>query len=125
MDDETNNPGGALLSPEGVIMFFIAGLFDVAGWLCAILVWAFGIGALLGRIVSVGGFIVIGGWQFFRSGTLPSKKGGPEKGEGIAGGLLKKFLKKHWKKIVVEAIPVLGDIYPGFTMMVYSELKSS
>jgi len=34
-------------------------------------------------------------------------------------------LKKQWKKIVVEAIPVLGDIYPGFTMMVYSELKSS
>ncbi len=125
MPEETNNPGGDLLSPEGVMMLFIAGMFDVAGWICIILVAAFGVGVLVGQIVNVLGFIVIGAWIFSRSGSMPTKKPKLGEGEGMTQGLVKKFLKKQWKKIVVEICPILGDIYPGFTLIVYSELKSS
>lgn len=124
MLQENKNPGGTLLSPEGVMMLFIAGMFDLAGWICIILVAALGIGVLIGQIVNVLGFIVIGVWIFFRSGSMPTKKPEPGEGKGMTQGLIKKFLKKQWKKLVVEICPILGDIYPGFTLMVYSELKS-
>ena len=124
MPQENKNPGGALLSPEGVMMLFIAGMFDVAGWICIILVAALGVGVLVGQIVNVLGFIVIGAWVFSRSRSMPTKKPKPGEEKGMVQGLVKKFLKKQWKKLVVEICPVLGDIYPGFTLMVYSELKS-
>ena len=120
MLQENKNPGGALLSPEGVMMLFIAGLLDFLSIVSAILILAFGLGLLLGRIVYIFGFILIGGWQFFRSGTLPGKKG-----KGMASSLLKKFLKKHWKKLAAKVIPVIGDLIPLWTITVYSELKSS
>jgi len=125
MREETNNPKGALFSPEGIMMLFIAGLFDVAGWISIILVAAFGIGVLLGQIVNAFGFTVIGMWIFFRSGSMSIKNPKSGKERGAAQGLVKKFLKKQWKKLLVEICPVLGDIYPGFILMVYSELKSS
>ena len=118
MVQENNNPSGAILSPEGVMMLFIAALLDFLSIICAILILAFGIGLLLSKVVYVFGFIIIGAWQFFRSGTLPGKKG-----KGMAETALKKFFKKHWKKLAAKFIPVIGDIIPFWTITVYSELK--
>lgn len=109
-----------LLSVEGIMMLFIASVLDLLGYLSIGFYIAFGFGVVMGRIVSVVGFIIIGAWQFLRSGSLPTK-GAKGKTEGAAGKLAKKFLKKHWKKLVAEGI--IGDFWPAFVMIVYSELK--
>jgi len=119
------NTGGksGILSVEGIMMLFIAGMLDIAGIVCAILVIAFGVGAVLGRIVSGFGFGIIGVWQLFRSGTVPSRGSQGGMMGQIAKKTAKKFLKKHWWKLGLEAIPVVGDVAPSFLLMVYSELK--
>lgn len=126
--EESEDSGEGVLTPEGLVMLSVAGLLDVAGWVCAILIAAFGIGALIGRIVSICGYIIIGIWQLARSGgvSIPWKaKGGKigSRDSGIVETMAKKFLKRQWKKLVVEAIPVLGDISPTFTLIVWSELR--
>ena len=115
---------GALTSPEGVVMLFMAGLFDLMSIICAVLIFLFGIGLLLSKIVYIVGLILFGGWALFRgSGALPTKK----KGKGgkmteIAKEKLGKFFKKHWKKLGAKLIPVFGDIIPYWTITVYEEL---
>lgn len=115
----------SILSPEGFFMLSIAVIFDLLGFVCFILVFVFGIGAVFGRIVSAVGFAVIGIWQFVRSGTFSAKK---KKGEGavekIAKKMAKKFFKKHSWKLIAEALPVIGDIMPSFTLIVWSEFHS-
>lgn len=160
-----------ILTPEGFIMLFIAGVFDALGFGCFVLVFVFGIGIIPGRIVSFTGFAVIAIWRFVRAGdTSTTKKefgddeadiseGEIEEMEGekaerekrkakrdasaASGGKGRKalakagdakdkikemmsvsaFIKKHWKKLLLEALPIVGDIYPAFTAMVISELK--
>jgi len=104
--------GGELLSPGGIMMLIIAGMLDFSSAILAFTI-------ILPKIIYVLGFIIIGGWQFFRSGTLPGKK----KEKGMATALAKKFFKKQWKKLAVKAIPIFGDIVPLWTWTVYSELK--
>ena len=127
MPEETNNLGGALLSPEGVMMLFIAGFLDFLSIVCAILILAFGVGVLLGRIVYVFGLIIISFWQLFRQGSITPNPGEGKGGKAKAAmeAVAKKFFKKQWKKLAVKAIPAIGDIIPLWTWTVYSELKSS
>ena len=99
-------------------MLIIAGMLDFLSIICGILS-LFGIGLILSKIVYAFGLVIIGGWQFLRSGTLPGKK----KNKGMATALAKKFFKKHWKKLAAKAIPFFGDIIPFWTITVYSELK--
>lgn len=112
MAQQFENPSAGLLSPEGVMMLTIAAILDFFSAILAPTI-------ILPKIIYVLGFIIIGGWQFFRSGTLPGKK----KDKGIAMALTKKFFKKHWKKLAAKAIPFFGDIIPFWTITVYSELK--
>jgi len=151
-------------------MLLIAGMLDFLGIICFILVFAFGVGAVLGRFVSGAGLAIIGIWRFVRSSGAPTNEENPEDKEKVveedietleaekeergkrqakrdaaaaSGGKGRKalakagaakdkikeilslsaFLKKHWKKFLVEAVPILGDIYPAFVIMVISELK--
>ena len=114
--------GGQLLSVEGIMMLIVAIVFDMAGIVCLLLIWVFGAGAVLGRIVSGAGLIVFTIWAAIRGGESPGKAGRDE-AQSMAKGALQKFLKKHWKKLGAEALPVVGDIAPTFLMMWYSELK--
>jgi len=111
-----------LLTVEGIMMLMVAIIFDMAGFICVVLIAAFGIGVVLGRVVSAAGLIVFTIWAAVRGSGSPGKKGRDE-AQGMAKSAFQKFLKKHWKKLSVEAFPILGDISPTFLMMWYSELK--
>lgn len=121
-----------IFTPEGVIMLTIAGLLDLIGIICAILVVLFGLGAIFGQVVNVLGYTILGVWLSLRAGFAGEEKAQAEtsqkKERGIAfkvaKSVIKRFLKKQWKKLIAETIPLIGDVYPGFTLMVYSELKS-
>ena len=114
---------GNILGVGGLMMLLIAGGFDLLGVFCAILA-LLGVGLIFGRVVSICGFIVIGSWQFVRSGTFVTKN---RKSSGKMGEATKKvlrnFLKKHWKKLGLEALPFVGDVMFSFTFIVYSELN--
>lgn len=116
--EEEKGPNAKALEPGGIMILTIAFAFDVLGWICAILVAAFGIGAILGRIVSVLGFITIAGMQKVRGdeGTA---------GQALQSKLtdtLKALFKKNKGNVIAEAIPIVGDIWPGFTLMAYKGL---
>ena len=125
-EEPTGGNFGALTSPEGVVMLFMAVFFDLLSIICAVLIFLFGIGLLLSKIVYIIGLILFGGWALFRgSGALPTKK----KGKGgkiteVAKEKLGKFFKKHWKKLGAKLIPLIGDIIPYWTITVYEELTS-
>ncbi|MDD5750100.1 MAG: hypothetical protein PHU56_00385 [Candidatus Pacebacteria bacterium] len=40
-----------------------------------------------------------------------------------AGQAAEKFLKRQWWKLLVEAVPLLGDVSPTFSIIVFSELR--
>jgi len=115
----------ALTSPEGIVMLFIAGIFDSISIICAILIFFFGLGLLLSKIVYIIGLISIGAWVLSRSGALPAKKKDEhDKMAEIVKQKLGKFFKKHWKKLGAKLIPLFGDIVPYWTIVVYKELTS-
>jgi cysteine sulfinate desulfinase/cysteine desulfurase-like protein len=116
---------GALVSPEGVVMLSIAGILDFLSIIGAVLIALFGIGLIFSKIVYIFGLILIGGWSLFRSGTIPTKKKGVKgKTTEMVKKKLGEFFKRHWKRLGVKFIPVLGDIIPNWTITVYKELTS-
>ncbi len=62
------------ISPEGIIMKLLAGLFDIANGILAILDIAMGLGTILAPLVNGLAGIFIGGWIFSKTGKLPIKK---------------------------------------------------
>ena len=103
---------GNLMSPEGFIMLSIAGFLDVTSALLS--------PTIIGSKIIYGfGIVTIGLWQLFRSGYKGASKAKKDKAKEMA----EKFFKKHWGKLLVKAVPFLGDITPLWTWTVYSELK--
>lgn len=101
-------------------MMSAGGMLDILSIIGAILIIAFGVGLLFAKIVYIVGLIFVGGWAFFRSGTLPGK--GKMRKKMVRG--LTKFLKRQWPKLAGKAVPAVGDCLPLWTWMVYSELTS-
>ena len=93
---QTGAQASGLLSVEGIMMLIVAIIFDMAGLLCAFLIWVFGIGAVLGRFVSGAGLILFTIWAAIRGGESPGKQG-RDQAQAMAKKTLKKFFKKHWK----------------------------
>ncbi|MFC1629959.1 hypothetical protein ACFL06_00290 [Patescibacteria group bacterium] len=100
----------ALITPEGLIMLFIAGFIDVIDFLTGSLV-----------VVDVIAILIIGSWTYFHSQQV--------KVTARAGGRIKKAAK--WAKrlkwlrpllLIVEVIPVVGML-PCWILLVYFELK--
>ena len=120
-EEEATRKISALLSPEGVLMMSVGVLLDILSIIGAILIIAFGVGLVFAKVVYIVGFIIIGSWAFFRSGTLPIK--GKERKKMVRG--LANFLKRQWPKLAGKVVPVVGDCLPLWTWMVYSELTSS
>jgi len=104
---------GNLLSPEGIIIMTIAVLLDLAGLICLILSFL-GVGVPASWILDLVGFLIIGCWIFFRSGTISTTK--------KAAGLLQKSLKKFGLAFLGELIPFFGDFAFCWTLVVYLEL---
>lgn len=110
-----------ILGVEGVLMLTIGIMLDFACGISVILIFLFGVGLLLAKIVYIVGLIIVTVWTIFRSGSLPGKGKLEEK---IKNGLMD-FFKKHGKKMAIKVVPVFGDAIPFFwTYTIYSELKS-
>ena len=135
-----------LCVPEAVVMLPIAIFLDVVGMFFGILVFAYGIGIFLSVMLSLLGSLTIGTWaitrSFFRGviekaiSDISSKATGggeqqqkPSSSGGQAG---KKAAKKGIKLslsitrfiicAIIEAIPILGNIFPSYTIFVIWEL---
>ncbi len=130
----------SLLSPEGVLMLFLAGILDLIGVICLILDLVFGIGEILSYIPDGIGILFFGGWLLMRSQGEKSKEEAKEEvTEKIAEHrraiekrkkMLKKGVKKGSKRglrfglsALGELIPFLGAL-PFWTIFVFLELKS-
>lgn len=70
--EEEDKP--SIFSPEGVIMLLLAGMFELANVILAILDIIFGIGTVIAPVVNGLATFFIGGWLYFRTGQLPIKK---------------------------------------------------
>ncbi len=60
-------------SPEGILMLTIAVLLDLASIICAFLIAAFGIGAILNYVVEGLAFFIMGLWLWIRHSSLGSE----------------------------------------------------
>ncbi len=129
----------SLLSPEGILMLFLAGLLDLIGIVCLILDLVFGIGEVLSFIPDGIGILFFGFWSLTRSQGEKTYK---EAREEVAGKkaehrkmvekkakALKKGVKKGSKKglrfglsAFGELIPFLGAL-PFWTIFVILEMK--
>lgn len=141
----------SFLSPEGILMLFLAGILDLMGIICLILDLVFGIGEILSYIPDGIGILFFGGWIFMRSvmkgqtveeakeevsETISDvKEAGEKRREAIRKKreMIKKrrkLLKKGSKKglrfglaTLGEIIPFLGAL-PFWTIFVFLELKN-
>lgn len=113
---QTETAGVAnFLSPEALVMFLIAGIFDLIGLLFFILSFI-GIGIILSWIFDFIALFIIGGWMFFRSGKITTTKKTKK--------VLKKILKRLGLSFLGEIIPFFGDLAPCWTLGVYFTLKN-
>ena len=112
-DQEDNKP--TALSPEGVLMLFIAVIFDFIGLILLVLTLFWGIGQAISPFLDIAGLVVIGGWMMARAGTITV----PKKALKTAG----KLGKKIGLPFLGELIPVFGDIAFCWTLAVWFSLK--
>lgn len=94
-----------LVSPEGVIMLFCAGLLDLSGWVLLL----FGLDDF--GVTDVLGIFFIGGWAFLRFGN--SSFG------------MKSTGKKFIIALIIELIPWVGSLSPSWTIFVISVLRKN
>lgn len=111
---EEGTKGGALFTPEGLLMLCIAIMLDLTGLFLFILS-LFGIGIPLSFILDITGLVIIGGWMFLRSGRIGMTK--------KAVKVSRKFLKRLGLAFLGEVIPFFGDIAFCWTIVVYLELR--
>jgi len=102
---------GVLLSPEGVMMLFLAGIIDLIDFLIGSF-WVMDIVAIL----------TIGIWLY-----LHSQRMSVTRGAATRLGKVSKWAKRaKWLRplaIVTEFIPIVGML-PCWLLLVYAELKS-
>ncbi|MDP2951636.1 MAG: hypothetical protein Q8N55_04610 [bacterium] len=118
---EEQAPNAKVLEPGGIMILIIAAIFDILGLISAAMIAWFGIGVVMGRVVSVVGFVVIA--------LLLKMQGSDSAAMGAAQDkvmdLIKTFLKRNKGNVIAEAIPVVGDLWPGFTLMAYKALSGN
>ncbi len=119
----TEGPGMAagVLSPEGAIMFPIAIILDVIGFVFFFLSLV-GIGIPLSFLLDIAGLLTIGAWMYFRSGSVTVPKRTKKAGKKMAKKINKTALKRIGWVFFRELIPFFGDIAPCWTIAVYREL---
>lgn len=95
---------GNLTAPEGVLMLCVATLLDGIGLILFFLSW---LGVDDYGLLDIIGGVIIGGWLYFRKGTISPK-------------MLRRFLIAFG----VEVVPILGSVSPSWMILVWQELKS-
>lgn len=113
---------GNFLSPDAILMFAVALLLDAGGILCLILdltVVGAAIGVPLSSALDFIGFFAFSAWILF---IRPGSHEGLTKGK--MGRVLKKLLKRVGVPMVIESIPVIGDIAFSWVVTVYLEVKN-
>lgn len=119
MQEETREEergGGSFFGPEAVIMLPIAVLLDVLGLLEFIPI----VGNIISLIADLIGVIFIGGWLFFRSGTIQATPKAAARFQKTARVV--KWLRPL--AFIGEFIPYVG-ILPLWTLLVFFELQES
>jgi hypothetical protein len=101
--------GSNFLSPISLIMFFFAGLIDLAGFLLLLT----GLDDL--GILDILGLIFVGGLMFISSGSMTDTKGSQQ--------IKKKLFKKLGLAFLFEIIPYVGGLSPSWTIATYKHLK--
>lgn len=102
--------GGALFSPEGVMMLTIAAIIDIIDFLIASL-WVLDIIAIL----------IIGVWIYFRSQQITVTR----RAAARLGKAMRWARRLRWLRpllIILEFIPIVGML-PLWVLVVYFELK--
>lgn len=144
----------SLLNQDAILMLFLAGLLDLFGVICAILIAAFGLGVILSYIPDVIGILFFGSWVLIRTvlkgETMEEakEKASEKRSEATQEvaqhrakqemeirkakeKLAKKMTKKGVKRGLRFALATLGELIPligalpFWTIFVYSELKNS
>ncbi len=135
-EEEEEDTGSKIFSPEGLIMLLLAIFFDVGEFLIEIISkpllaipYAGVVFEILFQIGQVGwdvlAFIFIGIWLIIRTGSV---KGAGQKVSSQTAQIAKKakWLKRlKWLRpilAILEFIPIIDNI-PAWTLMVYLELK--
>lgn len=108
----------SLFSPEGLLVLLTALIIDMLGIITLILTPIMGIGQVVSWIIDIGAAIIIGGWAFLRVGALPGSKSM----RMLQGKLVRKIAIRLGVAFLIEAIPVVGDIMPSWTLFVTSIL---
>jgi hypothetical protein len=113
MEDDSPN----FLSPDAVLMFFIAGILDVGGLICFILclsVVLAPIALVFSTGLDIAGLIIFSVWTLMRSGQI----------KGKSAKILKRLLKRSVLPTLIESIPFLGDIAASWIATVYLTIKN-
>jgi hypothetical protein len=133
-----------LTSPEGILMLCVAGLLDIIGLAIFILGTWFAIDDY--GVLDIIGGVIMGCWMLLRYSFLGSEGGMKTENleaskQAIERGLNKqlpktkntikapvknlgkKAAKRFGLNFLLELIPFLGGLYPGWTMLVYKEMK--
>jgi|GEM_PF-1486388 len=128
-----------LAVPEGLIMLIVAAVLDIFGLVCFILS-LFGVGIPISFLLDAAGFSSIGVWATTRPlvrstiGKIGEKAGGTlggnesSTGGSAMGGIAKKGIglglgaMRLVVTFLIEVIPFLGDVFPGWTFFVIMTL---
>lgn len=126
----------AIFSPQGLVMFTVAGILDLVGAFLLILDIFFGIGEILSYIPDVIGILFFGLWLYFRSsGERSLKETTGELKEKVAERRqerkqMVKTARKGLSRVARFGLSALGELLPFigaipfWTIFVYQELTS-
>ena len=113
------SPRAGVLSPEGLIMMSSAIFADVGEFLVEFIPV---VGQVLSILIDIGALLFIGGWMYFRSGTIKA----PKKTAAKVGKVAKWAKRSKWLKPLcagIEMLPIGSSILPLWIVAVYLELK--
>ena len=110
---------GALFSPEGVIMLYVALLVDGGELLVEIIPV---VGQIISILIDIFAVLFIGGWMWFRSGTIQITA----EAAARLGAAAKWTRRLKWLRplcFILELIPIGSSFLPLWILIVYLELK--
>jgi len=110
--------GGGLFGP-GIVFLFFGILLDIATLICVPLIFLFGIGLLLAKVVYIVGLCIFIPWGLINSRNVKSSVAGKQKAA-------KSIMKRMLPKLAIRIVPLFGDAIPGiWTWTAYDMLKAS
>jgi hypothetical protein len=106
------------LAPDALLAFFVALMLDLGGVICLLLdltIILSPIGLVVSQILDILGLIFFSLWTMQRGGSISGK----------ASHVLKKLLKRVGLPMIVELIPIVGDLAFSWVVTVYLEISKN